>query len=102
MRITYRQLQKILNELHPEQLDCDVTVEVDGEFFSADLRICGETDVLDENHPVIFAATDTSYPSASNVDVEDYIKNLQNADRIGPIKPDEYLQEHYREYGLDV
>lgn len=53
----YRELAHLLDELTPEQLDCDITVELSqeqeclpGEFRITDI----ENDLLDENHPVIF------------------------------------------------
>jgi len=40
--------------LTDEQLDCDVTFRQDNdEFFTGELRIYNETDVLDKDHPFI-------------------------------------------------
>jgi len=55
--MTYRELITQLRLLSPEQVDCDVTVELqpEDEFFAGELRICSpEHGVLDDNHPVIF------------------------------------------------
>lgn len=54
---TYRDLLDHLKELSPEQLDCDITVELgpEDECFPATLRICGsDHELLNEDHPVIF------------------------------------------------
>ena len=56
--MTYRELLQSLTNLTNEQLDCDVTIELEfeDECFPAELRICGDThDLLAEGHPVIFA-----------------------------------------------
>ena len=56
--MTYRELLQSLTNLTNEQLDCDVTIELEfeDECFPAELRICGATnDLLAEGHPVIFA-----------------------------------------------
>lgn len=55
--MTYKELLKRLSTLTPEQLNCDVTVEleVQDECYPAELRICGpDHELLDEDHPVIF------------------------------------------------
>lgn len=57
----YSELLQHLNNLTPEQLQCDVTVQlaadcVGDECYPAELKICDyDHGVLDENHPVIFA-----------------------------------------------
>ena len=64
--MTYQDLLNALLKMTPEQLQCDLTVEVpvdygslvpfcSNEFYPADLKICGiDHGVLDEDHPVIF------------------------------------------------
>jgi hypothetical protein len=55
--MTYRRLLKALSKLSPQQLDCDVTVElgVEEECFPAEFRIADvEHYTLDDNHPIIF------------------------------------------------
>ncbi len=56
---TYRQLKHALEQMNDEQLDCNISVHALGsdEFFPGSLMIVRstelDTDVLDENHPVI-------------------------------------------------
>lgn len=56
--MTYRDLLKRLQELSPEQLDCDVTIEdpyPDECYPVKEFRICDtEHKSLDEDHPVLF------------------------------------------------
>ena len=56
----YRDLLEELKELTPEQLDSDVTIELveSEEVFSStngdvDFKIATETDIIDEDHPII-------------------------------------------------
>jgi hypothetical protein len=76
MRITYRQLQRMLNALSSDQLDCDVTVELSGtsEAYAADFRIVGPTNDtgLENNHPVIFCHYENP-DRATDTEVDDYI-----------------------------
>ena len=64
MRITYRTLGRLINEMNADQLDSDLTVEIPGEFgsecFCAELRVAGEEHDggLDDGHPVIYANLD--------------------------------------------
>jgi len=56
---TYRQLRDAINLMNDEQMDSNITVQEAqeddlDEFYPAELRIIRETDVLDENHPVIY------------------------------------------------
>lgn len=54
--MTYRQLIERLQCLHPSQLECDVTVRIDGEdeyYAVTELRIA-DTNVLDPDHPVLY------------------------------------------------
>ena len=53
--MTYRELIKDLKKLTEEQLDCTVTVEDInyGEYYAGDFDILVESDVLDEDHPII-------------------------------------------------
>lgn len=51
---TYRDLLEALKGFTPEQLDSNITIEHDDEFYPAALRIVGEEqNVLDPGHPVI-------------------------------------------------
>jgi len=53
----YREALEMMKTFTEEQLDCDVTIELEyaDECLSAELRICGENHtMLDEGHPVIF------------------------------------------------
>ena len=58
--MTYQDLFNALSKMTPEQLQCDLTVEIamdygSNECYPAELKICGlEHGVLDEDHPVIF------------------------------------------------
>lgn len=57
MKMTYRELINLLNNMTESQKDCDVTVEdsCEDECFPAELRICGvDHPSLDNNHPVIY------------------------------------------------
>ena len=53
--MTYRELIEQLEKLTEEQLGCTVTVEhlYDQEYYPADFDIVVESDVLDEDHPII-------------------------------------------------
>lgn len=51
---TYRELRQYLDDLNEDQLDKNITVEFNGEFFPAEFQDSPDyTDVLDEDHPVI-------------------------------------------------
>jgi hypothetical protein len=53
--MTYRELLKAIQELHPDNLDNDVTILIEGdvEYFAAKgLGICDDG-VLDDGHPFI-------------------------------------------------
>lgn len=78
MRITYRQLQIILNSLSDEQLSCDVTVEdsYEQECYPADLRVCDDNhDSLDSGHPVIYIGE--IFDRITDEDLQLYIDSLQ-------------------------
>ena len=54
--MTFRQLQHFLYELEDEQLDFDVIIQMDGEYYPVkDLQICNEKedDRLDDGHPYL-------------------------------------------------
>jgi len=54
--ITYRDLLKYLSDtIDPNNLDCHVTVCVDGEFFQAVLLESQDNDILDDTHPYLEA-----------------------------------------------
>lgn len=58
MRITYKTLKELIDLMDEDQLNSDLTVEVDGECYSAEL--CIATDLhgsLDPGHPAILAHT---------------------------------------------
>lgn len=48
--MTYRELLAILMHMRAKNLEDDVTVCVDDEYFPALIRICQEDDVLDRGH----------------------------------------------------
>jgi hypothetical protein len=57
MKMKYRTLLEKLQEMTPEQLECDVTVEdpCEDECYGARLLIAGtHHSSLDENHPVLY------------------------------------------------
>lgn len=83
MRITYEQLARYLSLLSPSQLQCDVTVQIDDEFYAADFRIYGEGDVLDENHPVICIPHKESPNRATNEEVTAHIEAIEAAGGFG-------------------
>ena len=54
---TYRDMLRALDLCSDEQLDCDITIELEyaDEFYPAEFRICDiKHSVLDDGHPVIF------------------------------------------------
>ena len=53
--MTYRELIEQLEKLTKEQLDCTVTIEDINyeEYYAGDFDIVVESDVLDEDHPVL-------------------------------------------------
>ena len=54
--MTFKQLQHFLYELEDEQLDFDVIIHMDGEYYPVnDLQICNEKedDRLDDGHPYL-------------------------------------------------
>ena len=62
MTITYRDLLNRLKKLNEDQLNSDITVQIDSEFYKATMYLTDkEVDILDEGHPVI-ASFDTSVP----------------------------------------
>lgn len=76
MRITYRQLQKLLSCLSEEQLDCDVTIEDTqgiGEpecYGNVQFRIVGsEHPCLDEDHPVLYIGNECTETRADSEDI---------------------------------
>lgn len=86
MRITYRQLQVYISHLHPEQLNSDVTVEIEGEAYAADFRIVDdENEVgLEVNHPVIYVSGDESERS-NDTEVLKHIELINKAGGFGPL-----------------
>jgi hypothetical protein len=50
---TYRELLDELKNLTKEQLDCDVTIQVEDEYYPGSLWIIDNDDILDTDHPVI-------------------------------------------------
>ncbi len=55
IEMTYRELIEQLEKLTEEQLECTVTVQdlYDTDYYDADFDIVVESDVLDEDHPII-------------------------------------------------
>ena len=65
-KMTYKELLEKLSELNEEQLSCHVTVfdVLWDEFFHASKLDCNlDTDVLDENHPVLVFNADVDFES---------------------------------------
>lgn len=56
MTITYRDLLRKLKTLSEKQLDMDLTLYSDGEYYPAEILLTDADDVLDENHPYIAIA----------------------------------------------
>lgn len=55
----YREALEIMKTFTDEQLNCDVTIELEyaDECYPAEVRICGEDHMmLGDGHPVIFTA----------------------------------------------
>lgn len=91
MRITYRQLQMYLNKLHEEQLDCDVTIQFQGDsgetqWLPADFRIIDvESDSgLETNHPVIVEQP-VELQNAADFAISWRISSMIDAGDFGPI-----------------
>ena len=62
MTITYRDLLNKLKKLNENQLNSDITILNNDEYYKATLVFTDkEIDILDEGHPVI-ASFDTSVP----------------------------------------
>ena len=59
MAITYRELAELIEKMTDEQKDCDLTIFscYDDEYHQAELRIERDSDVLDDNHPIIWFNT---------------------------------------------
>lgn len=56
--MTYKELLDWLQSLSPADLESDISIEMDEEFFEVrGVYIYPETDVLDEGHPVIVVRT---------------------------------------------
>ena len=55
--MTYKDLIQQLRCFSDEQLNTDVTLEINEEFFMAELKIA-DTDVLDSDHPVLGLTTE--------------------------------------------
>ena len=91
MRMTYRQMVQIMNEVFTEdQWESDVTVEdgIEEECYAAELRICGDNhDSLDEDHPVIFIPREI-VERATDQDIYEYIKEMKNE------KPDDFYDAY--------
>jgi len=51
--MTYRELSNIISKLEQQQMDCDVTISVNDEFYPASFEIVSNDDRLDDNHPII-------------------------------------------------
>jgi hypothetical protein len=60
MTITYRDLLNKLQKLNEAQLNSDITVQIDSEFYKATMYLTdNRIDILDEGHPVIVRQTNS-------------------------------------------
>ena len=60
MTITYRDLLNKLQKLNESQLNSDITVQIDDEFYKATMYLTdNRIDILDEGHPVIVRQTNS-------------------------------------------
>jgi len=60
MTITYRDLLNKLQKLNENQLNSDITVQIDDEFYKATMYLTDNSiDILDEGHPVIVRQTNS-------------------------------------------
>ena len=60
MTITYRDLLNKLQKLNEAQLNSDITVQIDSEFYKATMYLTDyRIDILDEGHPVIVRQTNS-------------------------------------------
>ena len=60
MTITYRDLLNKLKKLNDAQLNSDITVQIDDEFYKATMYLTdNKIDILDEGHPVIVRQTNS-------------------------------------------
>ena len=60
MTITYRDLLNKLQKLNESQLNSDITVQIDSEFYKATMYLTDNSiDILDEGHPVIVRQTNS-------------------------------------------
>lgn len=60
MTITYRDLLNKLQKLNENQLNSDITVQIDDEFYKATMYLTdNKIDILDEGHPVIVRQTNS-------------------------------------------
>jgi len=60
MTITYRDLLNKLQKLNENQLNSDITVQIDSEFYKATMYLTdNKIDILDEGHPVIVRQTNS-------------------------------------------
>ena len=58
--MTYKDLLNKLQKLNEEQLNSDLTVQIDYEFYKATMYITDhKIDILDEGHPVIVRQTNS-------------------------------------------
>jgi hypothetical protein len=53
--MTYAELAAAIGKMTQEQQDMELTLEFNGEFFPAEIRIVDESDILDAGHPVVTA-----------------------------------------------
>ena len=60
MTITYRDLLNKLQKLNENQLNSDITVQIDSEFYKATMYLTdNKIDILDKGHPVIVRQTNS-------------------------------------------
>lgn len=89
MRITYRQLRHYLDCLSESQLDCDVTIEDDGDtpWFGTFAIIGEDSDKgLEVNHPVIYCPAQTGLePRMTDEMVAEHIASIYVDNGFGPV-----------------
>lgn len=92
MRITYRQVKMYLDCLSQDQLDCDLTIHMEGEAFPADFRILGQECAdelgLETNHPVIYARHNVNDDRSTDEDIHDHIVRINQMSGFGPVGGD--------------
>ena len=81
-------MREYINRLHPDQLDCDVTVEMDDEAYAAEFRILNTDNTLglEGNHPVIFIPLRQEQLRATAKDLQEHFDAIEKDNGFGPVK----------------